>query len=191
MQVRLLALLFAVGAVVALDGCGDPTDSQFRRPTIEDSTLKLFSLNGTPATLPSGLQVQGVAPVRIDASLAFDLSFDIKSADSITIYTVASIANQLTPARRVGLQPTSLTFEEATRAPTSGYVYDSSLTVGLSRTVFVDLFAAGCSGGFVAPQIRAKLKVDSLDLTLRTVFLHVLSNPNCGFRTLVNGTPKD
>jgi hypothetical protein len=191
MKLRLLALLFAAGVVAALDGCGDPTDSQFRLDTREDSTLKLYSLNGTPPTLPSGIIVQTLQLVRIDASLVFDLTFDIKSADSVTVYTVGAIASQLAQPRRVGLQPTSVLFGEATRAPTTGYVYDSSLTVGLGRTVFVDIFAAGCAGGFVAPNVRAKLKIDSLDLSLRTVFLHVLSNPNCGFRTLVKGTPKD
>jgi hypothetical protein len=191
MQLRLLALLFAAGVVATLDGCGDPTGSQFRLDTDEDSTLKVYAVNGTPATLPWGLSVRELALVRVDALFNFDLAFDIKSADSVTIYTVAAIASQLAQTRRVGLQPTSLLFDEATRAPTGGYVYDSSLTVGLGRTVFVDVFSPACSGGFVAPNIRAKIKVDSLDLSLRTLYLHGLSNPNCGFRTLVKGTPKD
>jgi hypothetical protein len=33
--------------------------------------------------------------------------------------------------------------------------------------------------------------VDSLDFANRTIYLHVLSNPNCGFKSLVVGTPKD
>lgn len=189
MQVRLSALLAVVGAVVALAGCDKPLTITPRDNI--DRQFVVYSLNGTPTTLPSGILVQEAFPVRIDASLNFDLAFDLKSADSIAVYTVAFVANQLTQPRRVGLQLGAAPFDQATTAPTSGYVYDSTLTVGIGQTVFVDVFDTSCAGSILGTNIRGKVRVDSLDFTNRLLYLHVLSNPNCGYKSLVTGTPKD
>jgi hypothetical protein len=194
MKYRISALLAAVTAVTVLNACGDSLTPVTPIDTVERQ-LTLFALNGTDVTLPSSILVLGPLaqpqPKRIDANFAFDVAFDIKSADSVAIHTVAFVANQLTSTHRVGLQRTDQTFDAAVRAPTTGYVYDSTLTVGLGRTVFVDVFESTCSLSFNGPSVRAKIKVDSLDLARRVLYVDILSDPNCGFRTLSIGKPKD
>lgn len=191
MQVKLPALFAVVGALVAIVSCGDPTSIVARLDNIERPVLVVYAMNGTPATLPSAILVQEAVSVRIDASLNFDLAFDLKSADSIAVHTVAFVSSQLAQPRRVGLQRAAGTFAEATNAPTSGYVYDSTLAVGIGQTVFVDVFDASCGGSILGQNIRGKLRVDSLDFPNRVIYLHVLSDPNCGFKGLEPGKPKD
>jgi hypothetical protein len=183
------ARVVVLGAVATLAGCEDPVS--IIAIDNRDRQFAVFALNGTLATLPAGILVQEAIAVRIDANLGFDLAFDLKSADSIAVHTVGFVASQLTQPRRVGLQSTSASFSEATTAPISGYVYDSTLAVGIGQTVFVDVFDASCAGSILGQNIRGKLRVDSLDFANRTIYLHVLSNPNCGFKSLVVGTPKD
>jgi hypothetical protein len=170
-------------------GCEDPV-SIIARDNIENQ-FAVYAMNGTPATLPSGILVQEAIPVRIDANLGFDLAFDLKSADSVAVHTVAFVASQLAHPRRVGLKLAAGAFAEEMTAPTTGFVYDSTLAVGIGQTVFVDVFAGTCAGSFLGQNIRGKLRVDSLDFTNRVIYLHVLSNPNCGFKSLVVGKPKD
>jgi hypothetical protein len=191
MQVRLLALVVAVGAVVAIDGCGDPTAIKAQFNNI-DTTRTVYALNGTPATVPAGLLIRTVQPVRVDANFAFDLAFDFNAAGDVVVYTVRAVASQLASSHRVGLLATSKTFDEATDAPTGGYAFDSSMVVPVGQTVLIDATDNSCSQFSILGQdIRAKMVIDSAKVSTRTIFVHVLSNPNCGFRSLVRGEPKN
>ena len=191
MQVKLLALVLAVGAVVALDGCGDATAIKAQFNNIDTSRI-VYALNGTPATVPAALLIRTVQPVRVDANFGFDVAFDFNAAGEVVVYTVRAVASQLASAHRVGLLPTSKTFDEATEAPTGGYVFDSSLVVPIGQTIFIDAIESSCSQFSILGQnIRAKMVIDSAKPATRTVFVHVLSNPNCGFKSLVRGEPKD
>jgi len=192
MQLRILALLVAVGAVVALDGCGDPTAIQAQTDNI-DTVRTVYAINGTSSSLPSGLIVRLALPVRMDPGFSFDLAFDLNTAGDVVVYTQRAIASQLVGGRRVGLQPTTQSFAEATVAPTSGYVYDSLLTVPVGQTVFVDAIdGTNCSSfSLLGQNIRAKMVIDSVHAVSRAIFLHILSNTNCGFKSLVPGLPKE
>jgi hypothetical protein len=194
MKSRIPALITSVAIVVAVNACGDaltpvtPIDNMER-------AITLFAMNGTPLTLPAAILVRGSGgapqPIRMDANFGFDLAFDIRSADSVEIHTVGFVSNQLTATHRVGLQLTDAAFADALRAPTSGYKYDSTLTVGLGKTVFVDVLEVGCSASFNGPNIKAKLKIDSLDVANRLIYVDILGDPNCGFKSLIVGKPKD
>ena len=192
MQVRLLALLVAVGAVVAMNGCGGLTDpgAQFEN---KDSTIAVYAVNGTPVTFPSALQLRFYTRVPVNASFGFDLAFDLNSVNDVVVYSVKSLANQLAGAHRVGMQTTTTSFDAATSAPTSGYVYDTSMVLPLGRTMFVDVIdPSACSPYSLRGQtIRAKLVVDSIAVPSRKIFLHVLTNQNCGFNSLAIGLPQD
>ena len=191
MQVRILALLVAVGAVVAIDGCGDPTAVTAQFPNT-DTTVVVYALNGTPTTAASALTVRTTSVVRLEAGFTFDLAFDLNSAGEVVVYTVRAVASQLAAVRRVGLQATTKTFAEAEAAPTSGYVYDSSMVVPIGKTVFVDVVDANCPQFSILGQnIRAKFAIDSARASDRTVYVHILADPNCGFKSLVQGVPKD
>lgn len=192
MQLRLPALLVAVGAVAALNGCGDPTGARANVANFENR-LTVYGLNGTPSTFPSGVLMQEGVAVRVDASFAFDLAFDVKAADSVAVYTPGFLASELATPGRVGLKKAEQAFDAAITAPTSGYAYDSLLVVPVNQTVFVDVIDRSCFGSIFGPNIRGKIVVDSLDAPRSIIYLHVLVNRNCGLKSLVPAgeIPKD
>lgn len=183
-------LLVAVVAIAAVSACDDSTGIRASSNNLEHS-LQVYAMNGTPITLPAAISVRSGSAVRIDASFIFDLAFDINAAGLVQIFTQRMVASELALTHRVGLQTRVATFDEIIRAPTSGYVYDSLLTLSPGEVVLVDVLEGSCQGSFLGANVRAKLRVDSANTSTRSIFLHVLVNPNCGFRSLVQGTPKD
>lgn len=190
MQAKLRALLLFAGAVAAFTSCGGPTDIGASASNI-DNRDTVYAMNGTPQNAPAGLAIRSATPATLGPNFAFDLAFDLNAANEVVIYTVRAVANQLLPVHRVGLQTTTQTFDQVLRAPTTGYVYDSLLAVPIGRTVLVDLLDGSCAQSLTGANIRAKLVVDSLNTATRAVYVHILANPNCGFKSLTQGLPKD
>jgi hypothetical protein len=192
MQVRISALLFAVAAVAAMDGCTDTTAfrAQFAN---EERPLTAYALNGTAPTLPAAVSVRGGSVERVDPTFRFDLAFDMDDFGVVTVYSARRVAGELASVNRVGFQIDSMNlYEQITRAPTSGYAYDTALVLSTGHTLLVDVIEPSCQGqSFLGFNIRAKLTIDSVDAARRAVFFRMLPNPNCGFRSLLEGIPKD
>ena len=184
------ALLIAVVAIAAVSACDDSTGIRASSVNTEHS-VQVFAMNGTPITLPAAITMRSGSAVRIDASFIFDIAFDLNAQGRVQLYTQRMVANELSATHRVGLQTQVAPFDEILRAPTSGYVYDSTLTLGPGEVVLVDVLDQSCAGSFLGANVRAKMRVDSVQASTRSIFLHFLVNPNCGFRSLVQGTPKD
>jgi len=191
MQVRLPALLVAVAAVVAVDGC-DSTNIRAQLDNFDHPDAVVYALNGTPSRFPAAIQFRSNGIVPVDASFLFDVAFDLDSAANVKVYTVRAVASQFASAHRVGLQMTTQTFAEVTRSPTSGFTYDSSLVLPVGRTLLVDVLDQNCSQfSLLGQDIRAKLVIDSVIAATKKIYVHFLANPNCGFRSLVEGLPAD
>src|ERR1051326_8759682 len=124
MQLKLPALLVAVGVVAAMNGCGDGTgiQAQFDNLDVQDTA---YAMTGVSPLLPSGLLVRGGVVKRVDGNLNFDVAFDLDSNNNIVLYTQRRIASQLVQGHRVGLQVTTQAFDAVSRGPTGGYTYDS------------------------------------------------------------------
>jgi len=191
MQVRLPAFLVAVAGVVAINACNS-TGIKAQFENIDHPDAVVYALNGTPSKFPAAIQFRSSSVVPVDASFLFDLAFDLDTAANVKVYTVRAVASQFASTHRVGLQTTTQTFAQVTRAPTTGYVYDSSLVVPVGRTMLVDVIDPNCNQFSILGQnIHAKLVVDSVHATARTMYVHFLVNMNCGFRSLVEGLPAD
>jgi hypothetical protein len=191
MQVRLSAFVFAVGAVAAI-GCGDST--AFRAQFANELLVRnAYAINGTAPSLPSALAVRSGAVVRVDNTFQFDLAFDMDGFGFVTVYSARRVAGELSPVSRVGFAIDSVhPFDQITRAPTTGYAYDTAMTLQVGRTLLIDVFEATCQGqSFLGFNIRAKLMIDSVDATKRQLFFRMIPNRNCGFRSLIEGLPKD
>lgn len=187
---RARVLLAAVAGIGAAAGCDDPTTIRASFNNVEREVV-VYAMNGSEITRPAALGVRTVTPVRIDAGFGFDVAFDINDSGFVEVYTQGRVASQLVATRRVGLQYGGQPYPETIRAPVSGYVYDSSLVAPAGRVVFVDVIEQQCSGSFLGANIRAKIRVDSVNASTRAIHMHVLANPNCGFRSLVLGEPRD
>ena len=191
MHLRLPALLVAVTAIAAASGCGDATGIKAQFPNREDTVL-VYALNGTPVTVPTAIQIRTLTAVRIDASYSFDVAFDLDASGQVIAYTPRAVGGELVGVRRVGLKFPEQEYAAVTMAPTGGYRYDSLVVLPVGKVLLVDSFDPGCSPySLLGPNIRAKLVLDSVNLTARSIYLHALSNPNCGFRQLTPGTPKE
>jgi hypothetical protein len=189
MQARLPALLVAIASI---GGCDDATAIKPQFTNAQD-TLTVFALNGTPVTVPTAILLRTGNAVRIDANFLFDVAFDVNDQGEAVVYTQRAVASELVPGRRVGLQLDTRAFEAITRAPTGGFVYDSSLVVPVGRTLLIDsIDPSSCSSfSFLGQNIRAKLVIDSVAAARRTVYVRLLTNLNCGFRGLAPGLPPD
>lgn len=191
MPLRIPALLVAVIAVAAASGCGDATaiKAQFDN---RDTTVIVYALNGTPVTVPSAIRLRNGSAVRIDANFSFDIAFDINAQGEAVVHTQRAVASQLVSGHRVGLKLSDGPYEAIVEAPTSGFSFDSSLVLPMGKVLIVDSVDPTCSTfSILGPNIRAKIRLDSVVVERRTIYLRMLHNPNCGFRSLTPGIPKE
>jgi hypothetical protein len=190
MKVR-LPLLLAVGMIAAV-ACTDqsPFRAQFPNELIIGYA---YAMNGTHPALPAAVSVRGRVVRPIDATFGFDFAFDMDEFGFVTVHSARRVANELAGVSRVGFQIDSVTpFEQIERAPVGGYAYDTSFRLMSGNTLLVDVLEASCQGrSFLGFNIRAKVRVDSVDATNRIVYFRMLPNQNCGFRSLLEGLPKD
>ena len=190
---RIVKLCVAAGVVAAVAGCDDDL-GRAGFAVRDPASLTVYAMNGTAQTLPSGIEIRGLNVVRIDPSWSFDLAFDLDASNAVVVHTVRAISTELSALPRIGIQTDTTGFDRILRAPSSGFVYDSSLTLPAGRTLLVDKIDPTCNrfgGAFLGFNIRAKIVVDSVSVSRRAIYLKVLSNPNCGFRSLQPGEPKD
>lgn len=190
MQVRLPALIVAVGAVVAVNGC-DSTSIKAQFENV-DTTAVVYAVNGTPPNFPAALLFRSGSsnPVRVDASFLFDVAFDLNAAGDVQVYTMRALASQFVPGHSVGLKVDTTTFVNVRTAPTTGYKFDSSMVVPVGRTILVNVIEQSCSQFSILGQnLYAKFVIDSVQAPTRTIYVHFLANLNCGFVSLGEGVP--
>ena len=190
---KLCVVAGMVAGTTTVAACGDDLGVN-AFPVNEPVNVTVYALNGTAQTLPAGLDIRLLDPIRVDPRWAFDLAFDLNASNGIVVHTVRSVSTELVNLPRIGLQTSELAFDALIDAPTSGYVYDSLLTVPVGKTVVVDKIDPTCNrfgGAFLGFNIRAKFRVDSISTSRRAIYLKILSNPNCGYRSLEPGEPKD
>lgn len=182
-----------VGVVTTVTACDD--DLGLAAFSVSDPiTVTVYALNGTAQTLPAGIDIRERTARPVDSNWIFDLAFDLDASSEVVVHTARSVSSELVSLPRIGLQASSLTFDQLIDAPTSGFVYDSLLTVPVGRTVVVDKVDPSCNrfgGAFLGFNIRAKFVIDSISTSRRAIYLKILSNPNCGYRSLEPGEPKD
>jgi hypothetical protein len=85
------------------------------------------------------------------------------------------------------LRPTAV-FDQLTRAPTSGYVADTTATLAVGEALVVRVANASC---FYGDPYYAKLTIDSINVSERRLLVRTLVNRNCGYRSLASGLPTD
>ena len=125
---------------------------------------------------------------RVDGSFSFDVAFDINAQGDIVLLPVGVVGQNPAGNRSVGILTPTGTFESATEAPLGGYTVDSVTVVKVGQTAIVRAQEAACALS-PTPYYYAKLVVDSLDRSARTLFGRMLINSNCGFRSLTPGLP--
>jgi len=181
-------LLFAVGAGFA--ACNDPNDITLS-PVLAD-TLTLWALSGTSPSFPSAYLASSGAITRADGSFNFDIALDIDPTNKIVVYPQRLVGVPLNGPKPVGLQRINGTFDALTRAPSSGYVFDSTFTVTPGQGLVMQVQNSNDCLAFISSVRYTKFVIDSINAAQRLIYFRAVHDPNCGYRTLVAGSvPKN
>ena len=183
--------VIAAGFTAALiSACGDPTGLKASLLNSID-TLSVFALSGTPPNYPSGISFLSGQPIHVDGFALFDVAFDINADGNAVIYPVGLVVASPS-SRPVAMQKISLPFESVAEAPKDGYQSDSALVALPGETIVVQSAhnsSADLCQFALNPNIYAKIAVDSVTLSSRTIYLRMGLDPNCGFRSFEEGVP--
>ena len=182
-------------AVFALSGCkGDALGGLHPTQGTETDSFVAYALTGTPASYPTGYVAAARTVAMVDGNGNFDIAFDIDAQGKVVVYPMRLVVSPITPFRDVGLLKGTGAFDAITRAPSSGYVTDKSVT--LSPGDVLILQTAHNTGNDIciygiSPYIFAKIGLDSVNLNNRSIYFKSTVNPNCGFRSFKSGIPTD
>jgi hypothetical protein len=186
----LVALALVALPLAAAVGCSSDPYAPKALYAVSIDTLRVLALNGTAAEAQSGVRLLTAQSTVPDFSESFDFALDI-GADGKVLLLPRSKVVTCTSICQLGIKvvPTdSVEFDKLYDAPKGGYTYDSVTTVPVGATIaFVtkDLF---CQPSNISTyDLYAKMIVDSVRMSDRSLFVRVVSDPNCGFRGLVPG----
>lgn len=195
------AALLAAGVVA----CSDPFEVRATLDVVED-TLVLNSISDATAPIGAATVIDiadqpnnFLAALRTPKArrlgqefyaigVGFDVAVEVRG-DSVTFLPPTLVTNELTTVRRVGLRRDTVAWERAAVAPNSGYVFDTiAVSAKVGQLVYVVSQHPGCASEFNA-EMFAKIGVLAIDPAARTATLRVRLDPNCGFRSFLDGVP--
>ncbi len=190
----LLQLSVVVASVASVAACSDSLGLRASL-AVRFDTLSAYSMTATPISFPSAYSASNGFVVRVDPTIGFDVAFDLTSSGGVQliparrISTTRQVGGVPTATQRVGLQLVNGSFESLTKAPSGGYTYDSTFVVAPGEAVVMELASDACQYSLVQT-IYAKLVVDSVAAD-RRIYFRAIRDPNCGFRSLQPGVPKN
>jgi hypothetical protein len=183
---RLVVILGATSAIGAA-ACDDPFAPRATSAIRTDSFI-VYSVSQTPINAPAAFNIIFFTTLRLEPTYGFDIVFDIDEAGKVVLLPVRLVGGAVTSGRRVGLQKISGPYDDMTRAPTSGYQYDSTLTLDVNEGALVELQTDVCQ--FQTSQlVYAKLQIRAIDPVSRAIAFRITYDPNCGFRSFLPGVP--
>jgi hypothetical protein len=187
------AAVAAIAGLAVLAGCKDTSILLPSLPVVSD-TLVAYGLTGTPASLPSGLAVVYRSTVRVDGSATFDVAFDFDDQGRVIVSPVRLLVNQLSGAPPVGIQTMFNTpFDDIKAAPGGYYRPDTAIVVQPGQPFVLLTNRSTPSDVCVydpSPTIYAKVVIDSVKpATTKAIYLRMVSDPNCGYRSFAPGLP--
>lgn len=186
---RRLALLVAAMATAATAACDDPFAPRATTAVRTDSFI-VYSVSKTPVNAPAAFNIVFFTTLRLEPTYGFDIVFDIDDAGKAVLIPVRLAGGAVTAARRVGLQKVTGAYDQLTRAPTSGYQYDSTLTLDIGEGAAIELQTDVCQFQ-TSRLVYAKMQIKAIDPVSRTIVFRITYDPNCGFRSFLPGVPTD
>lgn len=188
MTPRIRALVAACAALLAVAACDDPFEERADLPNI-DVLLEVWALSGAPSAFPTALLVPTYTAVPVDVAGSFDIAFDIDESGRLQVLPMTRVVSPITGPRQIGLLPSNENFSTIAEAPRTGWAYDSTITVNPGGAFLVRTQTLFCQFA-VRPDIYAKVYVDSVIPEERRIKLFARVNPNCGFRSFLDGIPE-
>lgn len=183
---------FTVVAVAA--ACSDP--NALPDPSFENAvdTVTLYSLTEGPLAQPSAYSVnsrsngQKGAVRTWEVGTGFEFAYSTEPDDRALFLPIDVLGLLSEGAFKPGLLQTDRTFDEMTKAPLNGYITSDTIVIAEAARYFVRTGINACAG--LGVPLYAKLEVLDIDSVEASVTFRVLSNRNCGYRSLLEGFPK-
>ena len=179
---RLLGLLAA--SIAGAAACGD-TQRLPAQGAVQSDTLIVYALRGTDVSYPTALNVRELVVVRATGVFDYEIAFDIDESGKAVLYPMELLVAEEASFRRVGMQKLTVHFDSLKSAPRNGYIYDEPMVLGEGESIAIE---AGVPCPYPYPQVVfGKLVVDSIRAAKRAIYFRAVSDPSCGFRSLVPG----
>jgi hypothetical protein len=170
--------------VAAAGACGD-TQRLPAMGLVREDTLIVYALTGTDVSFPTALNVQELAVIRATGVFDYEIAFDINAEGKAVLYPMKLLAAAEANVRQVGIQKLDVPYASLTSAPRDGYTYDDPTILSEGEAVAIE---AGVPCQYPYPQVVfGKLVVDSIRPAKRAIYFRAVSDPSCGFRSLVPG----
>jgi hypothetical protein len=178
----------ASAALFVVAGCSGLNDPFAGFDTVTYVSA-VSAINGSPAGAATAINTATALTVRAGVTYEFDVAFDIDGTGRAVVLTQRAVGlPQNAVGHTVSLQPLTGAFESILEAPDGGWVSDSVLTVNVGQSFAVRASANVCQL-FGSPFLYSKAVVDSVNITDRRLWLTVVTDPNCGFRSFAPGRP--
>lgn len=181
---RSFSLILLAGAV-AVVACSDANGPTATVPNAE-RTDTLWALVGTPVSTPSGYSVDGSRRVRTDLITDFDFAYNVEADGRHVLLPRAALGIDTSNAVNPGFRRMTEAFEAITLAPSDGYTVDDQVVIEVGDRLVVR-GRITCTLGL--PKY-AKMEILQLDAVVRIVTFRILTDDNCGFRSLEPGVPE-
>jgi hypothetical protein len=181
---RPLPLIF-LSLALGTAACGDSNALADATITNVERTDTLWALVGTPVSTPSGYSVEGSQRIRTDLSVNFDFAYNVEAQGEHVFLPRAALGIDTANAAKPGFQVRNESFEAIKTAPSNGYITDVPVPITVGQR-YVVRSRVTCQIG--VPKY-AKMEILSFDEVTRIVSFRILTNDNCGFKSLEPGLP--
>ncbi len=181
-------ILLGTAASAALAGCGG--DLTLGPAIFENrtDTLQMWAATGTPVFRPSAYIISTKSLARLDQISYFDFLYDITPTGEHILLPLAAVASTGTSIGNPGLLPTVTPYDSILVAEQTGYVTADTVPIRVGDIFYArSRPSASC---FLGIPYYAKFQVLRIKEEDRSVFIQILSNINCGYRSLEPGLPK-
>ncbi len=163
--------------------------------TIAD-TAAIFSINGGPASGPSGVNTCVPVPARTVPGSQFDFAVDVNDSQAFVLPP-----RLVSAARTAGWLSSTQPYDAISDAPTCCYNDSTPLLITAGTVFFIQSFQNACASLPAQSQryIYSKFIIDSIHSYSydaiaapagRTVYYRMRNDPICGYTSLAPGSPQ-
>jgi hypothetical protein len=148
-------------------------------------TLSLYAVDGTALDLPSAFRIAAPHVLRTDQGSDFDFVFNLTAGDSAVLLPTGALHLGIGS----GIDTVHAPFDAITIVPGGNYIDSLPVHVDSGSVAVVHSRATSCPVTASFSFLYAKLQVMKIDTVARRIDLIVLTNQNCGYRSLEPGNP--
>ena len=170
--------------LLTVTACGDTKLQPGFDENVVD-TVTLYALDGTALQLPSAYSISTAAVVRTDQQSTFDFAFNITSSDSAVLLPTGALHLGIGS----GILKVAAPFDAVTIVPGGVYVDSTPVHIDSGTVAVVHSRPVSCLVTGSLSYEHAKLQVLAIDTVARSLRIQILSNKNCGYRSLEPGHP--